>query len=409
MRDEMNREDEADILEIRLGDVPVGTITRLSHDRNEFVFAESYRERYPRLVLGQFFEDDLSRRHSSRTRLPAFFSNLLPEGPLRELIGRRAEAHPEREFHLLAHLGMDLPGAVVATPKRALAPDLSAPELEAEGPLEPGPLRFSLAGVQLKFSMLREGRGLTLPMSGAGGDWIVKLPDNRYDRVPENEYSMMTWARAAGITVPEFDLVRVADLYGLPEGLGLKEPLAFAIRRFDRPAPGKRIHMEDFAQVLGVYPKQKYSFGNYETIASILLALAGPTALVEFLHRLVFVIAIGNADAHLKNWSIIYPDGVHPELSPAYDFVSTIQYIHQDRLALNLAKSKRFEHASMASFRRMATRLEVEERLVTGAVREAVEATLESWPGVRESLPLPASAKERIEAHLRAVPLLRKA
>jgi serine/threonine-protein kinase HipA len=74
------------VLDVRLGDIHVGTLSLLADEVSEFVISEEYRQRYPRPVLGQFFEDDLTRRHNSRMRLPSFFSNLLPEGPLRELI-----------------------------------------------------------------------------------------------------------------------------------------------------------------------------------------------------------------------------------------------------------------------------------------------------------------------------------
>ena len=64
-------------------------------------------------------------------------------------------------------------------------------------------LRFSLAGVQLKFSAMGDARGgLTIPARGVGGDWIVKLPSLQFPGVPENEFSMMTLARAVGISVP---------------------------------------------------------------------------------------------------------------------------------------------------------------------------------------------------------------
>jgi serine/threonine-protein kinase HipA len=267
-------------------------------------------------------------------------------------------------------------------------------------------LRFSLAGVQLKFSMLRRDRGMTLPAGGRGGDWIVKLPDNRYDRVPENEFSMMTWAHAAGIQVPDIHLVRVADIEGLPEGLSLREDLAFAIRRFDRPSPGQRVHMEDLAQVLGLYSDEKYRKYNYETIAKVILNVASREALHEFLRRLVFIVAIGNGDAHHKNWSLLYPDGIHATLSPAYDFVSTLQYIPGDTLALNLARSKRFEDVSLAAFERLARKLGLGSEDVLPVVRAAVEATLQSWRELRGQLPLPEEFKQRIESHWKRVPLL---
>ncbi|QRK06536.1 type II toxin-antitoxin system HipA family toxin [Archangium violaceum] len=399
---------EVGVLEVRLGEVHVGTLTLLPDEVSEFVISEEYRQRYPRPVLGQFFEDDLTRRHHSRMRLPPYFSNLLPEGPLRELIAEREGVSKHREFFLIARLGEDLPGATMVTPAAPLDWNAigSSETTEPTLPHEQEPIRFSLAGVQLKFSMLRRDRGMTLPMGGRGGDWIVKLPDNRYDHVPENEYSMMRWASAAGINVPEIILVPVADLQGLPEGIQLREDTAFAIRRFDRPAPGHRIHMEDMAQVLGLYSDEKYKRYNYETVAKVLLNVAGPKALQEFLHRLVFIIASGNGDAHHKNWSLLYPDGVHAELSPAYDLVSTIQYMPNDTLALNLARSKRFKDVTMASFERLARKLEVPAHFVITEVKLAVEATLQLWSDLRAELSIPESFKQRIEAHWKTVPLL---
>jgi serine/threonine-protein kinase HipA len=398
------------VLDVRLGNVHVGTLTLLVDEVSEFIISEEYRQRYPRPVLGQFFEDDLTRRHTSRMRLPPFFSNLLPEGPLRELISEKEGIHKQREFFLINHLGEDLPGAIVVTPATpiALALNDSSPALgvKVEQVPEQEQLRFSLAGVQLKFSMLRSDRGMTLPMGGRGGDWIVKLPDNRYDRVPENEFSMMTWARASGISVPAIELVKVADIEGLPEGIVLREELAFAIRRFDRPEPGRRIHMEDMAQVLGLYSDEKYKKYNYETIAKVLLNVAGVGALHEFLRRLVFIIAIGNGDAHHKNWSLLYPDGIRATLSPAYDLVSTLQYIPHDTLALNLARSKRFEDVSVQAFERLARKLDIESAEVLPVVKTAVEATLQAWQNIRSHLPIPEDFKQRIENHWKRVPIL---
>jgi len=399
----------AGILDVHLGDVHAGTLTLLENERVEFVISEEYRQRYPRPVLSQSFEDNLTRRYSSRMSLPPFFSNLLPEGPLRKLIAEREQVSHKREFFLIARLGEDLPGAVIVRTASALSAsglDLLEEEPAPGTPHELEPLRFSLAGVQLKFSMLRKGRGMTLPMGGRGGDWIVKLPDNRFDRVPENEYSMMAWARAVGITVPQVELVKVSEVEGLPEGIFLREDLAFAIRRFDRPEPGRRVHMEDMAQVLGLYSDEKYDKYNYETVANIILRVAGLESLQEFVRRLVFNIAIGNADAHHKNWSLLYPDGVHATLSPAYDFVSTLQYLPNDALALNLAKSKRFEDVTLDSFERLARKLKLSPDEVLPVVKSTVSATLDTWSSLHPSLPLPDLFKQRIEAHWKRVPLL---
>jgi len=209
----------------------------------------------------------------------------------------------------------------------------------------------SLAGVQPKLSMIREGRGMTLPASGRGGDWIVKLPGNRYRGVPENEFATMNWARRVGIDVPETELISTTEIRGLPPGLEPGDGMAFAIRRFDRPAAGRRVHIEDFAQIRDVYPdtRSKYGSTNYETIAKFILRTLGESSFKEFVRRLAFIIVSANADAHIKNWSVIYPDRQHAQLSPAYDLVSTIEFIEQDALALNLAKTKEWRPFSFGT------------------------------------------------------------
>ena len=117
-------------------------------------------------------------------------------------------------------------------------------------------LRFSLAGAQLKFSALKNDPkrgGLTIPAEGVGGSWIVKLPSPQYAGVPENEYSMMTIAKAMGMDVPDLQLIDIDAIKGLPEGIGEMKGQALAVKRFDRRAEGP-VHMEDFAQVFGVGP-----------------------------------------------------------------------------------------------------------------------------------------------------------
>jgi serine/threonine-protein kinase HipA len=114
------------------------------------------------------FLDNPDQVHSSRQRTPPGFSNLLPEGPLRELIARQAGVSVYREFFLLQHLGEDLPGAVRIVAAEAF-PETSGATLPAtDKHPRADDWHFSLAGVQLKFSARREGRGMTIPVSGIG-------------------------------------------------------------------------------------------------------------------------------------------------------------------------------------------------------------------------------------------------
>jgi serine/threonine-protein kinase HipA len=180
-------------------------------------------------------------------------------------------------------------------------------------------LHFSLAGVQLKFSAVKGAAGgLTIPTDGVGSSWIVKLPSAKFPNVPENEFAMMELARQVGIAVPETSLIPLSRISGLPSGIDAVGENAYVIKRFDRAANGERIHIEDFAQVFAVYPERKYERASYRNIAEVLWVETGEAGIVEFIRRLVFNALIGNADMHLKNWSLIYSDRHHASLAPAY-------------------------------------------------------------------------------------------
>ena len=399
-------------LRVLLGDRPVGRLTLDDAARCEFHLLASYRHGHPRPILGQCFEDEPDARRRALSRLPAWFSNLLPEGALREVVARHAGVDPAREFRLLEHLGDDLPGAIRIEhdddpSAQENAEQIDALDDESANPHGDTTWHFSLAGVQLKFSGLRSDRGMTIPVSGRGGDWILKLPDLRHPGVPANEHATMQWAAASGITVPDIALMDLAHVSGLPStGVPRQETQAFAIRRFDRPAPGQRVHMEDFNQILGLYPEQKYDRFNYETIARLTLALVGPSGLRELIRRYVFMLACGNGDAHHKNWTILYPDGVHATLSPAYDLVSTIQYMPDDRLALNLGRSKQWDAITLDTFRRLARKIDFDEVQVVAWTREAVATTCQAWAESAGEFGYDPVARQILERHMSRVPLL---
>lgn len=394
-------------LEIALGPDHVGDLVLLPNDVTEFRIAPAYRKLVRRPVLGQVFEDDLNAVHRARMRLPPFFSNLLPEGRLRQLVADRLNVAPDRESFLLARLGDDLPGDVRVVP-RGIWPTEMAEASSEKGPENDGPLKFSLAGVQLKLSMVREGRGMTLPASGRGGDWIVKLPGAQYRGVPENEHATMSWAALSGIEVPPIELVSMSALKGIPPEIAAENGMAFAVRRFDRPSPGARTHIEDFAQVRDVYPEArgKYRSTNYETIGKIILNVAGQESFEEFVRRLAFIIVSANADAHVKNWSFIYPDRVTARLSPAYDLVSTLEFIERDALALNLAKTKSWQEMSLEHFTRFAQRVGADPESVAAVVEETVRRALDAWPTIRRDHSVSKLLTERLEHHWKSVPLI---
>lgn len=397
------------VLEVLLNDRLVGTITNLPSDQNLFVFDEEYIVDPQAPVLSQGFYDsggNLIPQAQTAMKAHPFFSNLLPENELRDYLAERGRVNAMRDFPLLWLLGEDLPGAVrVKDAEGGLPPE--DPSIRKHETIENArKLRFSLAGVQLKFSAIRSADGgLSIPAQGAGGHWIAKLPSVTYQGVPENEWSMMTFARHVGIDVPRISLDALEDIDGLPKDIPPHLGTALAVERFDRAPSGIRIHIEDFAQVFRKYPVDKYKGASNGSIVNALALAAGSEAVAEFVRRLVFNIGIANADMHLKNWSLIYPDGRSPRLAPGYDYVSTIQFLEGDAMALSIARTKQWADVSRDLLERFARRAGIAKGLVLEAADEMVGRMNEVWPKLKNDLLLSRNTIDLIERHQARVPL----
>ena len=396
-------------LNVLLYGEPIATITNVGNDRTLFAFMDSYINDESRPVLGLGFKDSLGGLLTSfkptQNKLTPFFSNLLPEETMRNYLAERAGVNPAREFFLLWVLGQDLAGAITVEPAdgEALPPNVYQ-DIEDETKTD-GPMRFSLAGVQLKFSAVQQANGgLTIPATGQGGSWIVKLPSSRFEAVPENEYSMMELARMLGMDVPETQLLPINRITNIPNGIGKFGDNAFVIKRFDR-ADGQAVHIEDFAQVFGVYPQDKYKKASMRNIAQVIGIEGQDEDIAEFTRRLVFNTLIGNADMHLKNWSVIYKDKRTASIAPAYDFVSTIPYIPDDSASLKVSRSKKFSDFTLDELSHLAAKAMLPEKLVLDTAKQTVAGFHEVWAKEKAHLPLTKSVIEAIEMHLRSIPL----
>lgn len=387
-----------------LGDRRVGTLGY--SEANTWFEYEDLVLDHP--ILGQTFEGDPGRRRTASGSVPEWFANLLPErgSDLRSIIGSELGRNNPHDFQILTFLGEDLPGAVRVVPETDLG---EIPELASAVAADMNQaVRFSLAGVQAKFSMRWEGKGLVLPMSGQGGDWIVKLPDRRFPNVPENEYAMLTWARLCGIDIPDIKLLRGDQLSGLPERLIDADESAFAIRRFDRTAAG-RVHQEDFAQVRETAADNKYDGTSYSGIARVLAQIC-PEDLPEYIRRLAAIVVMGNLDAHLKNWTLRYPDGRHARLSPAYDLVSVAAYpeFHADELAFRLDGGRIARNITSRHFQSLAERANLDTTMVRDIVGQTVTALVTHWPEVRLECPMPKFLVDHMDQRLRSLALVKE-
>lgn len=403
---------DVSVLNVNLHGETIGTLTNIGGDRTIFAFTDAYIEDEGRPTLGLSFKDQYGELITDfrpfRMRMMPFFSNLLPEGHLRKYLAERAGINPKREFYLLWALGRDLPGAITVTPADgdAWPPDAADGDDDHRDRLE-NALRFSLAGVQLKFSAVNEATGgLTIPASGVGGSWIVKLPSREYHGVPENEFSMMTLAAKVGMNVPQIDLVELSAINNLPKGVEKIGSHAFVIERFDRLPDGSSVHMEDFAQIFDVYADDKYSSGSMRRIAQVIAAEGNDADVTEFIRRVTFNMIIGNADMHLKNWSVIYPDRRHVSLAPAYDFVATVPYIPGDVTNMKISRAKVFSAFTVDELTHLAVKAAIPKKMVIDTAKETVALFREHWNAEKKNLPMSDDVRAAIDAHIKTVPIL---
>jgi len=199
--------------------------------------------------------------------------------------------------------------------------------------------------------------------------------------------------------------------------------------RYDR-APGKRIHCEDFAQILGEMPEDKYGGlmrktepQTYLSIAAVLLSFesTGETAVHELLRRLAVNEMLGNPDMHLKNVGLRYPDGHTPEFPPAYDIVAYSAFNKNAGHALMILPPELLPKAarphvegevrpkqtlSPAVVRAFCAALEIPEKPAAKAIADCVRAAYKIWPAMIEASAITGQQKKRLLEHFHAHPLV---
>jgi serine/threonine-protein kinase HipA len=196
--------------------------------------------------------------------------------------------------------------------------------------------QFALTGVQAKLSLdIVSGENKQAPkrftIVGLWGQFILKPPSDHYPSLPELEDLTM-------------HLAELSDIKTVPHGLiRLGQSLAYITKRVDR-VNGKKLHMEDMCQITDKLTEDKYR-GSYEQIAKAINSYADNPGLdvIEFYEQVLFSFLTGNADMHLKNFSLLKKASNSYLLCPAYDMVATALVVPNDKeeLALNLNGKKR--------------------------------------------------------------------
>ena len=369
-----------------------------------------------------------SSSHANGWLLPAVFQNLLPEGVFRDHVAAQRGCDPKDHFEMLAACGRDLPGNVYALPLELTRGELAryvtqdADSVEMSVTAEPLDDGVSLSGVQPKVGVSKEGGRYVGRTKMQDTHIIAKLPVVGQPLLPEVEYLSLRLAAAAGVSVTQAHLEPLEALaveHGYDLGDADKKTNFLAVDRYDR-TPHGRVHCEDFAQVLGIQPEQKYLGASYLDIASVMMAFPslGEAAVHELLRRIVVNEMLGNPDMHLKNIGVWYPDGHTPEMPPAYDIVAYAAYhrrvghaLHilpaghdKPRMSIEDALQGKAAKPSIGPnvVRQFCAQLGIPEKPAAAVIRKCVADAVRTWPAMIEASALTAAQKERLMAHFGA-------
>ncbi len=328
-----------------------------------------------------------------------WFDGLLPEGDRRARVARRFDVRPEDTFGLLAQIGWECAGAVAILPEgrspddgRYEAIDDTAvgqrlDDLPSRDLDDDDAMRMSLGGAQEKLLLARRDGSWALPIDGAPSTHILKPEPAIWPGLAVAEAWSLQVARAA----------THASEAAVAQDLGTRPVIV--VTRYDREIRGDSIlrrHQEDLCQALGLPPSAKYARHparpddpSFAHLARIIQERAAnpPNELVRLLAQVTVTVALRNADAHAKNFSVLH-DGDAVSLSPMYDVSPTTAFLPtQTTLGLSVGGKFRMADVGTEQMVQEAVAWGVPSRVALDTVRQVasdlaagVEQADESYP-----------------------------
>lgn len=368
-------------LVVYLAGEPVGDLEQDDSGLLEFRYRRDWLDRAGASALSRSLPLQEAAFRGKHAR--AFFAGILPEEEPRKRIAALLGVSERNDFALLERIGGECAGAVSLLPEGVAPPaagetrlrDLSDDELQKivtelpDRPLLAGEegLRLSLAGAQDKLPVVvRDGR-VALPLGNTPSTHIIKPEPLRFPGLAANEFFCMTLAKAVGLKVSAMDRRTVGD-----------QP-CLIVQRYDRTVGAEgavtRLHQEDFCQALGFPPEHKYQQEGGPLVRDCITLLREWSTVPvldirDFLDGQIFNVLIGNADAHGKNYSMLYHGGQR-RLAPFYDLVCTLAWPELSKTpAMKIGGCGSLDVFTAAPWQKMAQ----EARLGWPMIRERIGA-----------------------------------
>lgn len=313
-----------------------------------------------------------SEKPFSPEETKCFFEGLLPEGFSRKSVANWIKTDEEDYLSILQALGRECLGALMIVKEGEVLQESGyklltldkVKELASEGATKSTQIlmetHLSLAGASGKVGLYFDDDNdkWYLPEGKAPSNYIVKQSHVRLSGIVLNEELCMLTAKELGIYTPKSFIINT--------GQGKDSEVLFATNRYDRVTSSEkrikglkvpfRLHQEDFAQAMGISSNQKYETKKNGYLSRMFEIIRGYTTdpiaeQMKLWRILCFNYLIGNGDAHIKNYSLLYNENLKRiTVAPAYDIVCTRCYNLRDEMSMFIGNEIYFKNIKRPAF-----------------------------------------------------------
>ncbi len=377
-------------LDVYFHDKLIGQLEQDNHGEMNFTYSSNWLNNPNAVSISCSLplQDDTFKRKDCQ----AFFGGILPENGQRKIIARNLGISANNDFSMLDKIGGECAGALTfITHKEKLnlqddqyqeLTESTLPAILRELPMRPllageAGIRLSLAGVQDKIAVYVDGERISIPLNNAPSTHILKPDFTIYEGVIFNEAFCLNLAKKIGLAVAEAEIRKIEDIHYL------------LIKRYDRIHVNNkimRVHQEDFCQALGISSTQKYQNEGGPSFKKCFELIRNESSapvidLDKMLNAVIFNFLIGNCDAHGKNFSLLYLDGL--QLSPFYDLISTLYYQELDKkMAMKLGGEYQIDKITMNNFDKFADETNLTKPEVKKRIQELIDTILATLPSI---------------------------